>query len=234
MAGAQQAQELLAGRGLRLRSKARPLEGVFPAQWLAMASTSRFSAARTSRRFVLRPRRRRVDDEGDVAAADDVVGAERPFAGPEAGAVEEGAVGAAQVADAPAVAGDDLGVAAADGRSSSTISSVSRRPIRRATAQRPISSVVPLARSRVDGYGAEPRYSLFWFDHEPRVVLLLGVGANRRAACARFAQAACPQGAEASHMCMGSFVRGSLLFAGPRGKQVWFVENRQFGKGFEH
>jgi len=37
-----------------------------------------------------------IDHHGDVAAADDVVGPQRPFAGPELGAVQVGAVGAAR------------------------------------------------------------------------------------------------------------------------------------------
>ena len=56
-----------------------------------------------------------VHDQRDVPAADDVVGAQRPLAGAQAGAVEEGAVGAAQVAHAPAVGRvPDLRVPAAD------------------------------------------------------------------------------------------------------------------------
>src|SRR5262245_13787263 len=57
-----------------------------------------------------------IDNERDIAAAEDIVHAQRPFAGAEARTVEKGAVGAAKVADAPAVGGGaDFRVPPADG-----------------------------------------------------------------------------------------------------------------------
>src|SRR5262249_12739443 len=57
-----------------------------------------------------------LDDHGDLTELDQVADAEGPVAVAEADAVEAGAVGAAEVADAPAaVGGFDLGVVAAHG-----------------------------------------------------------------------------------------------------------------------
>jgi len=57
-----------------------------------------------------------LDDDGDLAEPEQVLDAERPLAVTQPDAVEACAVGAAQVADAPAaLGGPDLGVIAADG-----------------------------------------------------------------------------------------------------------------------
>src|SRR5262245_10033679 len=57
-----------------------------------------------------------VNDERDVAAAENIVNANRPLARSQAGAVEKGAVGAAQIADAPTLPrAANFSVAAADG-----------------------------------------------------------------------------------------------------------------------
>src|SRR3954453_8460365 len=57
-----------------------------------------------------------IDDKGDVAATNDIVGLDGVFARAEARAVDEGSVGAAEVFDAPTGRGGaDFGMATAHG-----------------------------------------------------------------------------------------------------------------------
>ena len=102
MAGTQQCQELFARARAAVAVEGDAVEGVFPGiggggfdeQIIGRVVELLFAGVADE-----------IDDEGDVAAAEDVVHAQRPFAGAQARAVEEGAVGAAEIAHAPAVGG---------------------------------------------------------------------------------------------------------------------------------
>src|SRR5262249_7547890 len=113
MAGAQQGQELLARPRTAVAVEGDALQRVLPGIGGGRFDEQSFGSVAD---VLIAGIGDDIDDEANVAAAADVVHAQRPFAGAEARAVEEGAVGAAEVTDAPAVGGGaDFRVPPADG-----------------------------------------------------------------------------------------------------------------------
>ncbi len=114
MAGTQQRQQLLPLARTAFAVERQSLDRLVPAVDLGRLDEHVLHAG--GRHIVLLDFLDSLDHDRQVAEADQVVHLEWQFARPEAGAVEVGAVGAAEVADAPAVAVDaEFGMPAADG-----------------------------------------------------------------------------------------------------------------------
>ena len=114
VAGPEQGHELVAGAGRAATVEGQALQGLVPGR-LGRALDAHAVVGRLARRRSARLFLDGLDDDGHFAELQQVARPQRPLAVAEADAVEAGAVGAAQVAHAPAaVGGLDLGVVAAD------------------------------------------------------------------------------------------------------------------------
>ena len=112
MAGPQQGQQLLAGRGTAVAVEGQAFQCLVPRGLGGGLDAHLLRGVGFGFRFAVAES---LDDDGHLAELEQVADAQRPLAGAQTHAVEARAVGAAQVAQTPAAIGEaDLGVIAAD------------------------------------------------------------------------------------------------------------------------
>ncbi len=100
--GAQEGQKLFARTRAAVAVVSQTVDGVFPG--IAGGRLHQQVFPRLGD-VVVAALFEQVNDQGHIAAAEDIVSANGPFARTKPGAVQEGAIGASQVSDAPAVRG---------------------------------------------------------------------------------------------------------------------------------